>query len=47
MPESVYKVIELIGTSNESWEKAAIFRIAEPAVVDGHIGSYGHASIRP
>ena len=23
MPESVYKVIELIGTSNESWEKAA------------------------
>ena len=23
MSESVYKVIELIGTSNESWEKAA------------------------
>ena len=23
MAESVYKVIELIGTSNESWEKAA------------------------
>jgi len=23
MPESVYKVIELIGTSTESWEKAA------------------------
>ena len=23
MPESIYKVIELIGTSNESWEKAA------------------------
>jgi flavin-binding protein dodecin len=23
MTESVYKVIELIGTSNESWEKAA------------------------
>ena len=23
MPDSVYKVIELIGTSNESWEKAA------------------------
>ncbi len=23
MPESVYKVIELVGTSNESWEKAA------------------------
>ncbi|MBM4431691.1 MAG: dodecin domain-containing protein [Chloroflexi bacterium] len=23
MPSSVYKVIELIGTSSESWEKAA------------------------
>jgi dodecin len=23
MPESIYKVIELIGTSTESWEKAA------------------------
>lgn len=23
MAESVYKVIEIIGTSNESWEKAA------------------------
>lgn len=23
MPESVYKVIELVGTSPESWEKAA------------------------
>ncbi|HAG97810.1 MAG TPA: transporter [Ktedonobacter sp.] len=23
MAESVYKVIELVGTSNESWEKAA------------------------
>ncbi len=23
MTESVYKVIELVGTSNESWEKAA------------------------
>ena len=27
MPESVYKVIELIGTSNESWEKAAAIAI--------------------
>ena len=24
MPESVYKVIELIGTSKDSWEKAAV-----------------------
>ncbi len=23
MPESVYKVVELVGTSSESWEKAA------------------------
>jgi flavin-binding protein dodecin len=23
MTESVYKIIELVGTSNESWEKAA------------------------
>ncbi len=23
MPDSVYKVIELVGTSKESWEKAA------------------------
>jgi dodecin len=27
MPESVYKVIELVGTSNESWEKAAAVAI--------------------
>jgi dodecin len=24
MPESVYDVIELVGTSKESWEKAAV-----------------------
>lgn len=28
MPESVYKVIELVGTSPESWEKAAAAAIA-------------------
>jgi len=28
MAESVYKVIELIGTSTESWEKAAIAAVA-------------------
>ena len=27
MPESVYKVIELVGTSTESWEKAAMATI--------------------
>lgn len=29
MPESVYKIIELVGTSNESWEKAAATAIAK------------------
>ncbi|GAC1547284.1 MAG: dodecin family protein [Myxococcales bacterium] len=28
MPESVYKVIELVGTSSESWEKAATTAVA-------------------
>ena len=28
MPESVYKVVELIGTSSESWEKAAASAVA-------------------
>jgi flavin-binding protein dodecin len=49
MPESVYKVIELVGTSTESWEKAAMaavtragktlrdIRIAEIADLDMHI----------
>ncbi len=46
MAESVYKVIELVGTSTESWEKAAVaavekasgnlrnLRIAEVAELD-------------
>ncbi len=49
MPESVYKIIELVGTSNESWEKAANaavdratkslreLRIAEVVQLDMHI----------
>jgi flavin-binding protein dodecin len=49
MPESVYKVIELVGTSTESWEKAAAaaverasktlrdLRIAEVAQLDIHL----------
>jgi hypothetical protein len=28
MAESVYKIIELVGTSNESWEKAATAAVA-------------------
>jgi hypothetical protein len=31
MPESVYKVIELVGTSSESWEKAAAAAVARAA----------------
>jgi hypothetical protein len=31
MAESVYKVIELIGTSTESWEKAATAAVARAA----------------
>ena len=49
MPESVYKVIELVGTSSESWEKAAKaavdkasktlrdLRIAEVTQLDMHL----------
>lgn len=49
MPESVYKVVELVGTSPESWEKAAAaavnraseslrdLRIAEIAELDMQI----------
>lgn len=49
MAESVYKVIELVGTSTESWEKAAAaaiataskslkdLRIAEVTQLDMHI----------
>jgi dodecin len=31
MPDSVYKVIELIGTSSESWEKAAATAVEQAA----------------
>lgn len=49
MAESVYKVIELVGTSSESWEKAAAnaiqtasktlqdLRVAEITTLDVHI----------
>jgi hypothetical protein len=49
MPDSVYKVIELVGSSTESWEKAAAaavkkaseslrdLRIAEVSQLDMHI----------
>ena len=53
MTESVYKVIELIGTSKESWEKAAAaavtragkslreLRVAEVAELDLQLDSKG------
>jgi len=53
MPESVYKVIELVGTSSESWEKAAAnaverasktlrgLRIAEISELDMQLGEEG------
>jgi flavin-binding protein dodecin len=53
MPESVYDVIELVGTSPESWEKAAAvavkqasqtlrdLRIAEVVQMDANIGKDG------
>ena len=31
MPESVYKIVELVGTSSESWEKAATAAIKRAA----------------
>jgi flavin-binding protein dodecin len=31
MAESVYKIIELVGTSPESWEKAASVAVAQAA----------------
>lgn len=53
MPESVYKVIELVGTSTESWEMAAAtaverasktlrgLRIAEISELDMQLGEGG------
>ncbi|MGH9081036.1 MAG: dodecin family protein [Acidimicrobiales bacterium] len=31
MAESVYKIVELVGTSSESWEKAATAAVAKAA----------------
>ncbi|MEA3317475.1 MAG: dodecin family protein [Bacteroidota bacterium] len=51
MPDNVYKIIELVGTSTESWEKAAEaailraskslrdLRIAEISKLDMHINN--------
>ncbi len=49
MPDSVYKIIELVGSSKESWEKAAAsaveragqhlrdLRVAEVVLLDMHL----------
>ncbi|MEJ2595671.1 MAG: dodecin family protein [bacterium] len=54
MAESVYKIIELVGTSTESWEKAAAaavmrasktlrdIRVAEISQLDMNIGKDGN-----
>lgn len=54
MPDSVYKVIEIVGSSPESWEKAAAnaldkaahslrdLRIAEVRDLDIHLDDKGH-----
>lgn len=31
MPESIYKVIEIVGTSSESWERAAAVAVERAA----------------
>ena len=31
MPDSVYKIVELVGTSSESWEKAAAAAVKQAA----------------
>ena len=58
MAESVYKIIELVGTSSESWEKAAKaavdragqslrgLRVAEVAEQDLHIEEGGAVTFR-
>jgi dodecin len=58
MAESVYKIIELVGTSNESWEKAASaavarasqslrgLRIAEVTELDMHLEDGGVQTYR-
>jgi flavin-binding protein dodecin len=58
MAESVYKIVELVGTSTDSWEKAATaaverasetlrdLRIAEVAQLDMHIEDGKVASYR-
>lgn len=57
MPDSVYKIIELVGSSTESWEKAAEnavmraakslrdLRVAEVSTLDMHINNEGKIEV--
>jgi len=51
MADSVYKLIELVGTSSESWEKAATNAVTPRVTVrdsDGELGGeQGEAGPRP
>jgi flavin-binding protein dodecin len=42
MSESVYKVIELVGTSDVSWERAAAAAVARAAETLRDLRIYGH-----
>ena len=42
MPDSVYKVIELVGTSTESWEKAATTAVEAAAQTLRDLGQSPH-----
>ena len=47
MPESVYKFIELVGTSSESWEKAAAAAVtqASKSVRDLRVAEIGQLDV--
>ena len=57
MPDSVYKVIELVGTSPESWEQAAAqavekaaehlreLRVAEVSELDMQLKGWSHRGV--
>ena len=48
MPESVYKVIELVGTSTDSWEKAASAAVnkASKTLRDLHIAEVAQLDLQ-
>jgi flavin-binding protein dodecin len=48
MPDSVYKVIELVGSSTESWEKAAAsaIKVASQSLTDLRIAEIAHLDMQ-